>query len=448
MLPLYGAFPSSWFQSLNSLFIIVFAPVFAWLWVKLADRQPSVPTKFALGLIGGGLGFLVLIPAAQSRGDGREGQRALADRDLPAAHVGRAVPQPGRPELDDQARAHAHRQAHDGRVVPRRVGRQLPRRPDGVALRIDAAVDAARRRRVVRHRVRHPDVRVHQAADQADGRTCDDVERRSAWLSTTTGASATSRSRRSRRAIRRRRPPARASRCFFCVQKHLASHLHYDFRLEHNGVLLSWAVPKGPSLDPSIKRLAMHVEDHPIEYGTFEGVIPEGYGAGLVMLWDRGTWTPEVDDVDASAGEGRPEVHARRLQAQGIVGARPHARLTAPRQPHEVSARRRQELAADQASRRLVRRPRHREFAPLSVKSSEDFHEILADDNPDIWRTNRPVEGGETGAMLRGDHRKGRRLEALSGGVGDAERAGGAVPAREYKQDDAERAGGGPPDRE
>jgi bifunctional non-homologous end joining protein LigD len=108
----------------------------------------------------------------------------------------------------------------------------------------------------------------------------------------------------------------------YVIQKHRASQLHYDFRLEWNGVMLSWAVPKGPSLDPSVKRLAMQVEDHPIDYSDFESVIPSGeYGGGTVMVWDTGSWTPELPEVDAALkkGELKFSLEARKLNGSWVL---------------------------------------------------------------------------------------------------------------------------------
>jgi bifunctional non-homologous end joining protein LigD len=184
---------------------------------------------------------------------------------------------------------------------------------------------------------------------------------------------------------------------FFCVQKHLASHLHYDFRLEWRGVLLSWAVPKGPSLNPADKRLAMQTEDHPFDYGTFEGVIPEGYGAGIVMLWDRGTWTPETEDVDAALRKGdlKFTLNGYKLKGSWVLvrtGGR-YAGRSGPPDRSWLLIKHRDDWAGpiDITT-----------FAPHSVKTPDaDLADILAVDNPAIWHSHAPAQGGDTGALFR-----------------------------------------------
>jgi bifunctional non-homologous end joining protein LigD len=121
-------------------------------------------------------------------------------------------------------------------------------------------------------------------------------------------------------------PKSRGATLHFVIQKHEASHLHYDFRLELDGVMKSWAVPKGPSLDPSARRLAMEVEDHPISYNSFEGTIPQGeYGGGTVMLWDRGTYEAEDGGGIESLRRGYEKgdlkfvLHGKRLQGGWVL---------------------------------------------------------------------------------------------------------------------------------
>jgi len=223
----------------------------------------------------------------------------------------------------------------------------------------------------------------------------------------------------------RHRSPAGRTPRSFCVQKHLASHLHYDLRLEHDGILLSWAVPKGPSLDPATKRLAMHVEDHPIEYGDFEGVIPSGYGAGIVMLWDRGTWTPEVDDVDAALKKGdlKFTLNGFKLKGSWVLVRTKGGTWGGGSGESWLLIKHRDDWAGDVdiAS-----------FAPLSVKSRGDFADILAQDNPAIWISHRPAEGGDTGAMFQ-------KIVERALALRDEQSTQGATPSAKKKAPSAVR---------
>jgi bifunctional non-homologous end joining protein LigD len=180
-----------------------------------------------------------------------------------------------------------------------------------------------------------------------------------------------------------KRAGRRRAELTFVIQKHDASHLHYDFRLELDGVLKSWAVPKGPDLDPANKRLAMQVEDHPLEYGGFEGIIPKGeYGGGTVMVWDAGMWEP-ISDPREGLKEGRLKflLHGQKLQG-GWMLVRKGGRGTAENERHWFLFKERDEFARPGES--------ITEDMPLSVTSGRNLDEIAAQAER-IWGTGGDV---------------------------------------------------------
>jgi bifunctional non-homologous end joining protein LigD len=208
----------------------------------------------------------------------------------------------------------------------------------------------------------------------------------------------------------------------FVIQKHAASHLHYDFRLEHNGVLLSWAVPKGPSLDPHDKRLAMHVEDHPIEYGDFEGVIPpKQYGSGTVLLWDRGTWEPQ-GDVDAGYRQGKLKF---RLHGEKLCGGWTLVKSRGGKYGGDKSwllIKENDEYARSGAQAHVV------DTEPDSVASGRSLDAIAAD--PDrVWHSNKSVAENMRSGRVR------RRKAALA-----PDRVEGARKTAQPESMDAELA--------
>jgi bifunctional non-homologous end joining protein LigD len=192
----------------------------------------------------------------------------------------------------------------------------------------------------------------------------------------------------------------------FVIQKHAASHLHFDLRLELDGVMKSWAVPKGPSLDPSVKRLAMQVEDHPVEYNSFEGTIPRGeYGGGTVMLWDHGTYSPDEprrgEDAHAAvrrglrAGKLSISFYGKRLRGSFALvrtdqGAKPKWLFFKHRDEHVATDR---DITAEVIT---------------SVATGRTMDEIAAGDSR-VWRSNR---GGSAGGE------RPARAEAESSGAG------------------------------
>jgi bifunctional non-homologous end joining protein LigD len=184
-------------------------------------------------------------------------------------------------------------------------------------------------------------------------------------------------------------PSRRRKKLAFVIQKHRATALHYDLRLEWKGVMLSWAVPKGPSFDPAIKRMAVQVEDHPIEYNKFEGIIPGGeYGGGTVMIWDRGIWTPESEDVDAALAKGdlKLTLEGKKLHGSWVM-VRTRSRPSEKKPAWLLIKHRDPWASTDDVT----------ELAPRSVVSNRLLIEIARDEGGDMRR----AADGDPPALLQ-----------------------------------------------
>jgi bifunctional non-homologous end joining protein LigD len=182
--------------------------------------------------------------------------------------------------------------------------------------------------------------------------------------------------------------PSKAGALPFVIQKHAATRLHYDFRLGLDGVLKSWAVTKGPSYVPGDKRLAVQVEDHPMEYGGFEGTIPKGqYGGGTVMLWDEGTWEP-VGDPDASLAKGNLKfiLHGKKLQGKWVL-VRMGGKAANEAKPNWLLIKEHDEYEKTASDEPIV------EKEPNSVLTNRDI-EAIAREGDHVWQSNRPESSG------------------------------------------------------
>ena len=180
---------------------------------------------------------------------------------------------------------------------------------------------------------------------------------------------------------------AKAKALRFVIQRHAASRLHYDFRLELDGVYKSWAVTKVPALDPATKRLAVEVEDHPLEYGTFEGTIPQGqYGGGTVQLWDYGTWTPQSDDPRGDLAKGQLKIV--------LEGKRMHGRWALIRMRDDKAkpghkVRHNWLLIKEKDEFALPGEPDALLAADTSVKSGRTMEEIASSKKSKVWQSSR-----------------------------------------------------------